>query len=232
MTGMSSREETVQRDGHALLRGAVPPSWLDGLRDVFDAGVKPSSEWPVPRGSDWRHALVDHDPSVLAVCRLPRLLAVVGELIGERFFLSQVEGREPLAQGGHQQLHRDLSAQRPGDSAVALVYLDDYGRENGATRIVAGSHRPAPGDPPFDFMDESGSVHVAGRAGDILVIDADLVHAASRNHSGTRRRTLLASYMAEPLYASHLQTLHLRSVRMDTSTLFDPADLDLLGSGA
>jgi ectoine hydroxylase-related dioxygenase (phytanoyl-CoA dioxygenase family) len=221
------RREEIRQDGHALLRGAVPLSWLDDLRAAFDAGVRPSAEWPVPRGSDWRHALVDLNPAVIAVCRLPLLLAVVGELIGERFFLSQVEGREPLAHGGHQLLHRDLSAQRPGDSAVALVYLDDYNPDNGATRIVPGSHRPAPGDPPFDFTDESRSVHIAGDAGDILVIDADLVHAASRNHRGTRRRTLLAGYMAEPLYASHRQTLRLRNVRMDTSTMFDPAELDL-----
>lgn len=85
---------------------------------------------------------------IQAVCRLPQLLAVVGELIGERFFLAQVEGREPLPGGGHQQLHRDLSAQRPGDIANAMVYFDDYGPDNGATRIVPSSHRPPASEPP------------------------------------------------------------------------------------
>ena len=85
---------------------------------------------------NWRHSLVDLDSKVQAVCRLPEMLAVVGELIGERFFLSQVEGREPLLGGGHQALHRDLSAQRPGDSVNALAYLDDYGAKNGALRGI------------------------------------------------------------------------------------------------
>ena len=214
--------EQLHRDGCALLRGAIPPAWLDGLRAAVDSGVQPSQQWPVPRGPDWRHALVDLDPTVMAVCRLPAVLAVVGALVGERFFLSQVEGREPLAGGGHQTLHRDLSVARPGDSVVALAYLDDYGRDNGATRIVPGSHRPAPGEPPFDFADESRSVQLAGCAGDVLVLDADLVHAASRNLSGARRRTLLIGYFAESLYASHLETLQLRSIRMDTSDRFDP----------
>lgn len=215
--------EQLHRAGYALLRGAIPAEKLEALRAAFDAGVKPSDQWPVPRGTDWRHSLLDLDPHVQAVCRLPELLAVVGELIGERFFLSQVEGREPLAGGGQQRLHRDLSAQRPGDTVNALAYLDDYGPGNGATRIVPASHRPAPGEPPFDFADESRSVQLSGSAGDILVFDADLVHAASLNPTGARRRTLLLGYFAEPLYAAHLASANLRSIRMATTDRFDPA---------
>ncbi|WP_152223453.1 phytanoyl-CoA dioxygenase family protein [Pseudomonas sp. SCB32] len=223
---MTNREQ-LHRDGYVLLHGAIPAEWLGDLRDVFDAGVRASGEWPVPRGADWRHSLLDVDARVQAVCRLPQVLAVVGELIGERFFLSQVEGREPLAGGGHQQLHRDLSAQRPGDTVNALAYFDDYGPGNGATRIVPGSHRAEPGAPPWDFNDESRSVQLSGSAGDILVFDADLVHAASLNALGARRRTLLISYFSEPLYPSHLETAGLRNIRMDTTDRFDPSDYAL-----
>ncbi len=212
----------LHRDGYALLRGAIPANWLDDLRAAFDRNVMPSDQWPVPRGADWRHALLDLDPMVQAVCRLPDLLTVVGELIGERFFISQVEGREPLAGGGHQKLHRDLSAQRPGDTAIALAYFDDFSRENGATRIVPGSHRVAPGETPFDMDDDSLSAQISGCAGDIVVFDADLVHAGSLNPTGTRRRSILIGYFAEPLYSSHLATAQLRSIRMDTTDRFDP----------
>jgi hypothetical protein len=211
-----------QRDGYALLRGAIAASWLGELRDAFDAGVKPADQWPVPRGADWRHALLDLAPMVQAVCRLPQLLAIAGALIGERFFLAQVEGREPLAGGGEQTLHRDFSAQRPGDTVIAIAYLDDYGPANGATRIVPGSHRPAPDEPPFDFNDMSRSVQLSGKAGDILVFDADLVHAGSCNVSGARRRSLLISYFAQPLYASHCETATLRSVRMQACWFDSP----------
>ncbi|AZD85617.1 hypothetical protein C4K14_2793 [Pseudomonas chlororaphis subsp. aureofaciens] len=223
---MTDREQ-LHRQGYVLLRRAIPAEWLDDLCATFDAGVLPSSQWPVPRGMDWRHSLLDADSKVQAVCRLPQVLAVVGELIGERFFLSQVEGREPLAGGGHQQLHRDLSAQRPGDITNALAFFDDYSPENGATRIVPGSHRPGPGEAPFDFTDESRSVQLSGTAGDILVFDVDLVHAGSLNSLGARRRSLLISYFSEPLYASHLETLGLRNIRMDTSERFDPSDFAL-----
>jgi len=214
--------EQLHRDGHVLLRRAIPSEWLDELRATFDGCVTSSRQWPVPRAADWRHSLLDLDAKVQAVCRLPEVLAAVGELIGERFFLSQVEGREPLTGGGFQQLHRDASARRPGDTVNALAYFDDYGPGNGATRLVPGSHRPAPDEPPFDFNDESRSVQLSGRAGDILVFDAELVHAGSLNSTGTRRRSILIGYFSEQLHASHLETATLRNVRMDTSDRFDP----------
>ncbi len=222
--------DPLHQDGYALLRGAIPAQWLCDLRNAFDAGVTPSDQWPVPRGVGWRHSLLDLDPMVQAVCRLPALLAAVGTLIGERFFLAQVEGREPLAGGGHQGLHRDLSAQRPGDTVNALAFFDDFGADNGATRIVPGTHRPAPNAPPFDLNDESRAVQLAGSAGDILVFDADLLHAGTLNPSGARRRSILIGYFAEPRYASHLETAKLRSIRMDTSERFDPSRTQV-GSG-
>lgn len=215
-------QDALHRDGYVLLRGAIPEDWCAPLREAFDAGVLPSEAWPVPRGADWRHAMLDLDPRVQAVCRLPEVLAAAGALIGERFFLAQVEGREPLPGGGYQGLHRDLSAERPGDTVNALAFFDDYGPHNGATRLVPGSHRPAHGGTPPGPEDEARAVQLHGHAGDILVFDADLLHGASLNPSGARRRSILFGFFAETRYAAHLQTAHLRNVRMDTTQRFDP----------
>lgn len=211
----------LHRDGYRLLVSAIPAGWLNELRAAFDANVLPSAQWPVPRGFDWRHARLDLVARVQAVCRLPALLDAVGELIGERFFLSQVEGREPLAGGGQQRLHRDLAEQRPGDTVNALAFFDDYGPANGATRVVPGSHRPPHGEATLAAADEANAVPLSGTAGDIFVFDADLLHAGSLNRSGARRRSLLISYCAESLHDSHLATAALRAVRMDTSERFE-----------
>ena len=213
--GAFAAADQLHQDGFVLLRGAVPAPWREPLCAEFDAGVLANHQWPVPRGADWRHSLLDLSPTVQATCRLPEVLAAVGTLIGETFFLAQVEGREPLPGGGHQGLHRDLSSQRPGDTVLAIVYLDDYGPANGATRLVPASHRG--GRELTEFDDATEAMQLTGEAGDILVFEADLVHAGSRNIAGARRRSLLMSFYAEPIYASHLKTAHLRNIRMAPS---------------
>lgn len=202
----------LMRDGYMLLRGAVPEAWRGGLQAAFDAGVGTGDQWSAPRGVGWRHAQVDLDPTVQRTCRLPPLLAAAAGMLAGPFFLAQVEGREPLRDGGHQPLHRD----GVGTIAVAaLVFLDAYGPDNGATRVVPRSLDR--GEP-----DEASSLTTAGEAGDILVFDADLPHGATRNRSGARRRSLLLSFMPERTREAQESCRALRNVRMDTSEVFVP----------
>lgn len=224
---MTPPPDDLHTTGYALLRGAISADRLDELRARFDACVLPSHAWPVPRGPDWRHAQLDLEPCVQAVCRLPLLLQTAGALIGGPFFVAQVEGREPLPGGGHQGLHRDLSEERPGDTVGALAFFDDFGPDNGATRLVPGSHRPASVNAPVDPAEETRAQFVEGRAGDVLIFDADLLHAASLNRSGARRRSILIGYFAEHRRAKHLQTAALRGVRMDTHQRYDAAGTPL-----
>lgn len=202
----------LMHDGYLLLRGAVPEAWRDALRAAFDAGVGTGDQWAAPRGAGWRHALVDLDPTVQRTCRLPPLLGAGAEMLAGPFFLAQVEGREPLPGGGHQPLHRDGAGTK---AVAALVFLDAYGPDNGATRLVP-RHLDR-GEP-----DETASLIAAGEAGDILVFDADLLHGATRNRSGARRRSLLLSFMQERHRASEESCRAIRNVRMDTSEVFVP----------
>jgi ectoine hydroxylase-related dioxygenase (phytanoyl-CoA dioxygenase family) len=217
--------DRLAADGFVLLRAAASPAQVEATRAAFDAGERPSEAWPVPRGGAWRHALVDLDPTVQAVCRLPQVLAAAGRLLGAPFFLSQVEGREPRAGVGWQALHRDGGGPGPTQMVSALIFLDAYGPENGATRVVAGTHRgeglaaPAGIEPP-------ATQALAGEAGDILVFDANLLHGAGRNLSGARRRSLLAAYTLASLRDDLVRTRELRAVRMATDEVFEaePAD--------
>jgi ectoine hydroxylase-related dioxygenase (phytanoyl-CoA dioxygenase family) len=109
----------------------------------------------------------------------------------------------------------------------ALAFLDDFGPDNGATRLIPASHRPNAEEAARSEHDESQVIQIAGQAGDILVFDVDLLHAASLNPSGAHRRSLLINYAAEGLYDAHQQTAALRQVRMDTSARYAPGDFVL-----
>jgi hypothetical protein len=205
-------------DGFLLLRGLIPTDWIGSLRVAFEAGLLQSNKWPVPRGHDWRHALIDLDPAVQRVCRLPTLLAATYHVLRLPFFLAQVEGREPHPGRGLQLLHRDGPGSDRIQTVSALAFLDPFGPENGATQVVPGTHRTA------GIKGLEGSSHpqvMTGDAGDILLFGSTLLHGATCNSAGMPRRSLLICYAAEALRDNYSQTRAIRAVRMDTDEVFD-----------
>jgi hypothetical protein len=215
----------LERDGYLLLRGAAPAPLSEALRAAFDAGELASDRWPVPRGLDWRHALVDLDPAVQQACRLPALLAAAGAILGGPFFLAQVEGREPLPGGGAQLPHRDGGNPTVVDTALALMFLDAFGPDNGATRVAAGTHAGAGLELSAGIEHPSLTV-LAGEAGDILVFAPHLLHGATRNATGARRRSLLITYVLVSERPAWDETRAIRNVRMPTDEVFLPCRED------
>lgn len=86
--------------------------------------------------------------------------------------------------------HRDIRAFSPGYplSLNMLVMLDDFTEENGATRLLPRSHLTPDMASDADFA--RGAISVTGAAGDIVLFDSLMVHAAAPNRSQGPRRAL------------------------------------------
>ena len=113
---------------------------------------------------------------------------LVRSLLGEDCILSSLNSLEPLKDQGNQRLHRDLPpGPNPGTIvANSLWAIDDMDKNNGATRLIPGSHRAD--EPPPD--DEAGVVYAEIPAGSVVVTNAHILHGASANPSGRRRRVM------------------------------------------
>jgi ectoine hydroxylase-related dioxygenase (phytanoyl-CoA dioxygenase family) len=86
--------------------------------------------------------------------------------------------------------HRDVRAFSPGYrlSLNMLVMLDDFTEQNGATLMLSGSQHVETMPTMDDFS--SRAERARGQAGDIVLFDSLLVHAAAPNSSDAMRRAL------------------------------------------
>jgi len=96
----------------------------------------------------------------------------------------------PGTQAYTHKIHRDVRAFSRDYplSLNMLVMLDDFTVENGATRVLEGSHHVAAMPAPEVF--DRHAVSLTGKAGDIILFDSLLAHSAAPNHSGEWRRCL------------------------------------------
>jgi hypothetical protein len=197
------------RDGGWLVlpRVASPSTVaeLNALWDRLAEGRAPANEGPAGLGTE---------PAFRGWLDDPRVGAAVGALIGPHPELRDLSGRAPPPGHGLQGLHTDWHTPVPVDRqlfANAFLLLDAVDDENGATRVVPGSHRwyqvprGAMAQPLAHHHDERT---VEGCAGDVLVFSAHLWHRGSANRSDRRRRVVMARYAragAPPSFSSERQ---------------------------
>jgi ectoine hydroxylase-related dioxygenase (phytanoyl-CoA dioxygenase family) len=140
-----------------------------------------------------RCPLVYHD-SFLALAQQPAIIDVAKRLLGEHVVLIMQNGviNRPGQIHAQTRWHRDLNHQYWVSSAPlalsALVCLDDFTADNGATRFLPASHLAA-AFPPADVVDGSATT-VTAAAGSIIFMNAMTFHCAGRNRSYSVRRAI------------------------------------------
>jgi ectoine hydroxylase-related dioxygenase (phytanoyl-CoA dioxygenase family) len=222
----------LDRDGYAVVERLLPADEVaavrTGLTEVLDRTPTGRNDF---EGFSTRriYALFAKTRAFDALAVHPLLLAVLDAVLGSSYQLSAPTGIDIGAWEKAQVLHTDdgiYPLPRPHPEVVlnTMWALDDFTVDNGATRVVPGSHRWAdrlPADP-----DET--VTVTMPAGSVLFIVGTLWHGGGANRTDRPRLGVLLEYAAGWL---RQQENHLLAVPRDVVRTLEPRLQELLGYG-
>lgn len=232
-------EETRQLDdeGCVVLRDAMSAELLSSLRArvlaLFEEeGDRAGSEFKQESGARRLANLVDKGGVFARAVSLSAVIERVRHVLGADIKLSSLNARsaDPHSNDG-QPLHVDMGAipdARGYWVCNTIWMLDDFTPENGATRMVPGSHRW--GTRPQDVLADPMAPHpaerlVLGTAGSIAVMNAHLWHGGTANRTAAPRLAIHAFYCRRDKPQQQYQK---RLLRPETQASLDAGLRDLL----
>lgn len=197
----------LERDGFLALPGLLDEHAVTALAARFDElvaleGDQAGAEVHQEEGTERLANLIDKDPLFDLCWTNPLQLAAVAQVLGGHpFKLSSLNARSALPGYGHQALHADWGkAVEPGDYQVcnSAWMLDDFTPDNGATRVVPGSHRS--GRTVAEAMPDRSAPHpdqvlVTGKAGTCVVFNSHLWHGGTLNRTTRPRRAIYGYFV-------------------------------------
>jgi ectoine hydroxylase-related dioxygenase (phytanoyl-CoA dioxygenase family) len=199
-------KERLDQHGCILLEHFMSADLLESVRqrveELFaEEGDRAGSEFKQEPQSRRLANLVDKGEIFRQVIGIPVILERVAYVLGPEFKLSSLNVRsaDPYSDWV-QPLHADVGAvaDEKGYWVCNTVWmLDDFTTENGAIRVVPGSHRW--GELPQHVLADPSAVHpdeilLTGRAGTVVVMNAHMWHGGTANRTSDCRRAMHAFY--------------------------------------
>lgn len=196
----------VEHDGYAILTDVVDGSYCRALVSEID---RLEREQAIPYGANDFEGfrtrrifnLIASGPRFRELVLEPRLLAVVEAILGEGFLLSGTTSMHIRPGETSQLLHPDdgmvsLPRPHPATMLTTLWALTEFTKDNGATRLVPGSHLRA-GFVPTPEEEAAEAICAEMPAGAVLVFHASLWHGGGPNTTrAVERYGLSIQYVA------------------------------------
>jgi len=202
----SEQKNALARDGYCIFRNVLSASIIETtLKEInrieTEEGAHSGSEYLKCNDGALRvHNLLEKSDLFDHFFTHELVLASVEQILGKDFKLSMLVSRNPIL-GRAQKLHVDW---RGGSvpagkyqACTAMWILEDYRADNGATRVVPGSHRECV-EPSAVLEDRfaplPGEVQILEKAGTLVVFNAHLWHAGCENVSRRSRASVHAYF--------------------------------------
>jgi ectoine hydroxylase-related dioxygenase (phytanoyl-CoA dioxygenase family) len=201
----SADRRALDEDGYLILEDYLAGELLAQLRqrvaELFaEEGERAGSEFKQEPGCGRLANLVDKGDVFRAIVAQPRVLEYVRHVLGPNVKLSSLNARSVHPGGGAQPLHADMAAVADAQGywvCNTIWVLDDYTADNGALRLVPGSHRWQ--KLPQEALKDPLAAHpeqvlVTCRVGAVVVVNAHAWHAGMANRTHRPRTSLHAFY--------------------------------------
>ena len=205
---ISTHLKQVEETGYTCLEQPFDPAMIDALehavlRVANEMGSKPGKNVFHGHETVRLKGLVNQGEIFEQLMIQPTLIAMVERLLGRDVQLGSTQAVIICPGETPQALHPDRTnpplallgeaSQTPMRTSLdVMLALTDFTRENGATRVVPGSHRVG----TLDEKEATQPVSVEIKRGDLLIWDSNLWHGGGANRTDTRRIGLLTFWVA------------------------------------
>lgn len=188
-------------NGCTLIPSGLPAEFVRNLGVALDRAY--ARQVDEIGGESALHAMHDPDiarcmlayaPEFLEVAMAPPLMKLAARVLGGEFVLLMQNGiiNRPQRENYQAKWHRDLNYQHWTSSKAlainALLCIDDFTFDNGATFVLPGTHH-VPEFPSAAFAHKFER-QVQAPAGSFLILDAMLFHRAGINRTNRVRRAV------------------------------------------
>ena len=191
----------IKRDGFTVVPNAIEPDLVSSLRDALRELQRERPN--LVQGSIYRSVGLLGEGGVFELPPIhPAIHPIIGGVLGGGFLLTLYDALDVTPGTNAQPLHVDdalMPLERPHQPFVCTTIwaLTDFTEENGATRVVPGSHRSADVPDYSKHQSEYQTEPVEMPAGSVLVFDGGLWHTSGENTTAdTWRLGLQVSYCA------------------------------------
>jgi hypothetical protein len=187
--------------GFVVIPGPLASERLEHLALAYDLAVACATPPDLSVGSETTrvHDFVNRGPEFDELYIHRPILEACSHVIGQPFKLSALLARTVRPRSRAQTLHVDFRADADGWPMVGFIFMvDDFRRDNGATRFVPGSHKWA--TIPVEVMEETASEHecqvtACGAAGSIILYNGSVWHGHTANGSDAPRRSIQGAFI-------------------------------------
>ncbi|WPU95034.1 phytanoyl-CoA dioxygenase family protein [Mucilaginibacter sabulilitoris] len=209
-TDLDTFNKLMDEYGWIIYEDALDTTFVDEINDSLIKAYEVRRDIQIKNGisanmNGTLHHLVERDTFTLKFLERKYCANQIGHFLTGKYILNSLgavinqKDDKPYVQN----IHRDIRS-FTGDFKMMIqmmIILDDFTIENGATYFLSGSHKQD--DKPEEGYFFQHADRAVAKKGSIILFDSNLWHAAGKNNTEGKRRTLTMAF-TRPFFKQQL----------------------------